>query len=70
MVRFTEKLPDLVYLEMLQAPRFTDISVNQWLGLTPAQVVEDHLHLPSDVIANLPKVCCRNVAEMSMFGKS
>jgi len=41
---------------MLQAPRFTDISVNQWLGLTPGAVVKDHLSLPDEVIANLPKV--------------
>ena len=45
----------LTYLEVLLAPRFTDISVAQWLGLTPPQVVEDHLSLPKDVIAKLPK---------------
>ena len=46
---------DLVLLEVLQAPKFTDISVNQWLGLTPSQIVKDTLGLPDDVIANLPK---------------
>lgn len=46
---------DVVFLEVLQAPKFTDISVAQWLGLTPPQVVKDTLHLPDDVIANLPK---------------
>jgi oxalate decarboxylase family bicupin protein len=46
---------DVVFLEVLQAPKFTDISVNQWLGLTPPQVVEDHLKLPASVIAALPK---------------
>ena len=33
----------------------TDISVAQWLGLTPPQVVKDTLNLPDEVIANLPK---------------
>lgn len=46
---------DFVYLEMLLAPRYTDISVNQWLGLTPPQVVKDHLGLPDAVINALPK---------------
>ena len=32
-----------------------DISVAQWLGLTPPQVVKDTLHLPDAVIASLPK---------------
>lgn len=46
---------DVVFLEVLQAPQFTDISMAQWLGLTPPQVVKDTLQLPDDVIANLPK---------------
>ena len=46
---------DVVFLEVLQAPKFTDISMAQWLGLTPPQVVKDTLMLPDSVIANLPK---------------
>ncbi|KAK4160547.1 Bicupin, oxalate decarboxylase/ oxidase [Cladorrhinum sp. PSN259] len=46
---------DLIFLEVLQAPKFSDISVAQWLALTPKQVVKDHLHLPDSVIDNLPK---------------
>ncbi|KAK1777576.1 RmlC-like cupin domain-containing protein [Copromyces sp. CBS 386.78] len=45
---------DLVYLEVLQAPKFTDISVAQWLALTPRQVVEDHVHLPDELLDRLP----------------
>ncbi|KAJ9397493.1 hypothetical protein DTO282F9_5672 [Paecilomyces variotii] len=44
---------DVVFLEVLQAPRFTDISVGQWLKLTPRQIVQDHLHLPDSVLDNL-----------------
>ncbi|KAK3938023.1 RmlC-like cupin domain-containing protein [Diplogelasinospora grovesii] len=46
---------DLVFLEVLQAPKFSDVSVAQWLALTPKQVVKDHLNLPDSVIDNLPK---------------
>jgi oxalate decarboxylase family bicupin protein len=45
----------LVYLEMLQAPRYTDISVNQWLGLTPKQVVKDHLKVDDAFLDTLTK---------------
>ena len=33
----------------------SDISVAQWLGLTPRQIVKDHLNLPDAVIDSLPK---------------
>jgi len=46
---------DVVFLEVLQAPKFTDLSMGQWLALTPPQVVKDTLKLPDSVIANLPK---------------
>lgn len=44
---------DVVFLEMLQAPRFSDISVGQWLKLTPKQIVKDTLHLPDSLLDNL-----------------
>ncbi|PHH68665.1 hypothetical protein CDD83_6016 [Cordyceps sp. RAO-2017] len=46
---------DLVFLEVLQAPKFSDISVAQWLALTPKQTVIDHLKLPEQVVDNLPR---------------
>ena len=45
----------VVYLEVLQAPIYNDISVGQWLGLTPPQVVKDHLGFSNDVVSRLPK---------------
>ncbi|KAJ8606245.1 hypothetical protein MRB53_041117 [Persea americana] len=47
---------DLVYLEVLQAPFYNDISVAQWLGLTPRQVVKDHLGFSDDTLDRLPKI--------------
>ena len=54
---YVENIGDkpLVFLEVLQAPRYADISVAQWLGLTPRQVVKDTLNLPDEIIDNLPK---------------
>jgi len=46
---------DLIFLEVLQAPKFTDISVSQWLALTPRQIIKDTLHLPDAVLDRLPK---------------
>lgn len=46
---------DLVFLEVLQAPKFSDISVAQWFALTPKQTIKDHLKLPDSLLDNLPK---------------
>lgn len=45
----------MIFLEVLQAKKFTDVSASQWLALTPKQVVQDHLHMPESVWDNLPK---------------
>ena len=47
---------DLVYLEVLQAGVYNDISVAQWLGLTPPQIVKDHLGFSLDTLERLPTV--------------
>nr|POE56417.1 oxalate decarboxylase oxdc [Quercus suber] len=47
---------DLVYLEVLQADVYNDISVTQWLGLTPKQVVKDHLGFSDDTLNRLPQI--------------
>ena len=45
----------VVYMEVLQAPRYVDFSAAQWLGLTPAQVVKETLNVPQSFIDKLPK---------------
>lgn len=45
----------MIFLEILKQPKFTDISVEQWLAFTPKQLVQDTLHLPDETIDNLPK---------------
>lgn len=44
----------VVYMEVLQAPKYQDISAGQWLGLTPKQVIKDTLNLSDDFIDTLP----------------
>lgn len=46
---------DLIFLDVLQVPEFNDISIAQWLVLTPKQLVKDHLYLPDSVIDALAK---------------
>lgn len=45
----------VVYLEILQAPKYQDVSAAQWLGLTPKQVVKDTLGLSDQLINSLPE---------------
>jgi oxalate decarboxylase family bicupin protein len=45
----------LIYLEVLQSTQYSDISVNQWLGLTPKQIVKDHTGFSDDFIDTFSK---------------
>jgi oxalate decarboxylase len=44
----------LRFLEMFRSERYTDLSLNQWLALTPRVLVEADLKIGGDVIAALP----------------
>lgn len=44
---------DLVFLEVLQTDSFTDISLGQWLGSTPRQIVADTLNLDDETLDKL-----------------
>lgn len=46
----------MVFLEVLNAAKFSDISVSQWLALTPSQIVVDTLGISKDVIDAQPKM--------------
>ncbi|KAJ7503324.1 putative oxalate decarboxylase/oxidase [Mycena galericulata] len=45
----------LKYLEIFNTDRFQDISLNQWLALTPPDLVKAHLQLSDETIARLSK---------------
>ncbi|RDL34404.1 RmlC-like cupin [Venustampulla echinocandica] len=46
---------DVVFIEVLQADHFSDISVGQWVGLTPPQIVIDTLNLTSETVSSFKK---------------
>jgi oxalate decarboxylase len=35
----------LVFLEMFKSDHYADVSLNQWLALTPPELVQAHLNL-------------------------
>ncbi|KAF2105406.1 oxalate decarboxylase oxdD [Lophiotrema nucula] len=51
----TSKDTNLTWIEIYKADRVADISLTQWLALTPADVVSATLKLPIDIVENLKK---------------
>jgi oxalate decarboxylase len=45
----------LRFLEMFRSDRFADLSLNQWMGLTPPELVQAHLNLDPQTMAALRK---------------
>jgi oxalate decarboxylase len=43
----------LRFLEMFRSDRFADVSLNQWLALTPPELVQAHLHLDDRMMGAL-----------------
>jgi oxalate decarboxylase len=57
MAHYVENLGDepLLFLEMFRSPRFMDVSLSQWMGLTPPELVQAHLNLDRQTMAALRK---------------
>ena len=45
----------LRYLELFRSPRFADLSLNQWMGVTTPKLVQAHLNLDDATLAALRK---------------
>ncbi|MGO4344380.1 oxalate decarboxylase family bicupin [Paenibacillus sp. MCAF9] len=45
----------LWFLEMFKSDRFVDVSLNQWMALTPCELVESNLHVGPELIDALRK---------------
>jgi oxalate decarboxylase len=45
---------DLVFLEMFKAPRFMDISLNNWIGRMPPEMAMAHLNLDRAALKKIP----------------
>jgi oxalate decarboxylase len=46
---------DLVFLEMFHAPRYQDLSLNDWLTHLPPELVMAHLGISRETLAAIPK---------------
>jgi oxalate decarboxylase len=46
---------DIVFLEMFKAPRYQDISLNQWIARMPDKMAVAHLKLPLTTIRRAPQ---------------
>jgi oxalate decarboxylase len=46
---------DLVFIEMFKAPRYQDISLNDWLTHSPPELVMQHLGIPAETLSAIPK---------------
>lgn len=57
MAHYVENRGDepLRYLEMFRAARFADVSLNQWMALTPPELVQAHLNLDQRTMGALRK---------------
>lgn len=51
----TSDTEDLVWIEIFKADRVADISLTQWLALTPAPMVAQALNISVDVVRTLKK---------------
>ena len=45
----------LRFLELFNSPRFEDVSLMQWMALTPHELVAQHLDINRDLVDALPK---------------
>jgi oxalate decarboxylase len=45
----------LRFLEMFRSDRYSDVSLEQWMALTPPELVSAHLNIDRSTIAALPK---------------
>jgi oxalate decarboxylase len=57
MAHYVENRGDepLRYLEMFRSARFVDLSLNQWMALTPPEMVKAHLNLDAQTMASLQR---------------
>lgn len=46
----------LHYLEIFKTDMYSDVSLSQWLALTPPELVKAHLNISDDTLQHLSKV--------------
>jgi oxalate decarboxylase len=51
----TSATQNLTFIEIYKSERVADISLTQWLALTPAEIVSSVLKIPVEVVQTLKK---------------
>jgi oxalate decarboxylase len=51
----TSDTQNLTFIEIYKSERVADVSLTQWLALTPADIVADVLKIPISVVLGLKK---------------
>jgi oxalate decarboxylase len=46
---------DLVFLEMFRAPKYEDLSLNDWMTHIPPELIIQHLGISQETLGNIPK---------------
>jgi oxalate decarboxylase len=46
----------LTFLEMFRSDHFADVSLSQWMGVLPPELVEAHPNVDAPLTASLPKI--------------
>jgi oxalate decarboxylase len=54
---------DLIFLEILKAPHFIDVSVNEWIARLPDNLAEAHIKLPLSTIRKAPQTAYKVLPE-------
>jgi hypothetical protein len=51
----TSETQNLTFIEIYKSERVADVSLTQWLALTPPEIVADVLKIPIDIVKGLKK---------------
>jgi oxalate decarboxylase len=51
----TSETQNLTFIEIYKSERVADVSLTQWLALTPADIVADVLKIPISIVQGLKK---------------
>ena len=51
----TSQTDDLIWIELYKSDRVADVSLTQWLALTPEDIVASTLKIPLSVVKGLKK---------------
>ena len=60
----------LRFLEMFRSDHFADVSLNQWMALTPPELVQAHLNIDEGTVRRCPRTSRSSSAARRERGRS